>query len=252
MSYTVQKLAQLAGITVRTLHYYDEIGLLKPSVVKSNGYRYYEEAELVRLQQILFFRELEFSLEDIKQMLNRPGFSVVEALREQKKLIRLKQARLEKLIHAINTTITAMNSNQKINEKEMYDVFKDEDVKQYQDEVKERWGNTDAYKQSMKKVSKMTKAEMQKLKEDGEKHTAAIASAVDKGADHPDVQELIKKSHDGINFFYQCSYEMFRNLGKMYVEDPRFTAYYEKFRPGLAVFMRDAIAYYCDTHEKKS
>lgn len=252
MSYTVQKLAHLAGISIRTLHYYDEIGLLKPSVVKSNGYRYYEEAELVRLQQILFFRELEFSLDDIKRMLNRPGFGVVEALREQKKLIRLKQERLEKLIHAIDTTITAMNSNQKINEKEMYDVFKDEDVKQYQDEVKERWGNTDAYKQSMKKVSKMTKVEMQKLKEDGEKHTTAIADAMDKGVDHPDVQGLIKKSHDGINFFYECSYEMFRNLGKMYVEDPRFTEYYEKFRPGLAVFMRDAIVYYCDQHEKKS
>ncbi len=252
MSYTVQALAQLAGISVRTLHYYDEIGLLKPAYSAKNGYRYYEEGELIRLQQILFFRELEFSLEDIKRMLNRPGFSVIEALRDQKKLIRLKQTRLEKLIHAINTTITAMNSNQKINEKEMYDVFKDEDVKQYQDEVKERWGNTDAYKQSMKKVSKMTKVEMQKLKEDGEKHTTAIADAMDKGVDHPDVQELIKKSHDGINFFYECSYEMFRNLGKMYVEDPRFTEYYEKFRPGLAVFMRDAIVYYCDQHEKKS
>ncbi len=252
MPYTVQALAQLAGISVRTLHYYDEIGLLKPAYSAKNGYRYYEERELLRLQQILFFRELEFSLEDIKRMLNRPSFSVIEALREQKKLIRLKQARLEKLIHAIDTTITAMNSNQKINEKELYDVFKDKDVTQYQDEVKERWGNTDAYKQSMKKVSKMTKADMQKLKEDGEKHTTAIADSMDKGINHPDVQELIKKSHDGINFFYECSYEMFRNLGTMYVEDPRFTAYYEKFRPGLAVFMRDAITYYCDQYEKKS
>jgi DNA-binding transcriptional MerR regulator len=251
MKYTVNQLSQLAGISVRTLHYYDEIGLLKPSVVGTNGYRYYEEVELIRLQQILFFRELEFPLEDIKRMLNRPGFSVVEALKDQKKLIRLKQSRLEKLIHAIDKTIKTMNANQKINDTEMYDVFKDTDVKQYQNEVKERWGNSDAYRESMKKVGKMTKKEMEKLKEDGKKHTQAIADSMDKGIEHPDVQKLIKQSHEGVNFFYECSHEMFRNLGNMYVEDPRFTAYYEKFRPGLAVFMRDAIAYYCDQHEKK-
>ncbi len=252
MSYTVHSLAQLAGISVRTLHYYDEIGLLKPSVIKKNGYRYYEDAELIRLQQILFFRELEFPLEDIKRMLNRPQFSVVEALKDQKKLIRLKQARLEKLINSINKTIKTMSNNHKINDEELYDVFKDAEVKQYQDEVKERWGNSDAYRQSMAKVGTMTKKEMEKLKADGKKHTQAIADAMDKGIEHSDVQKLIKQSHEGVNFFYDCSYEMFRNLGKMYVEDPRFTAYYEKFRPGLAVFMRDAIAYYCDQHENKS
>ncbi|HRH23772.1 MAG TPA: MerR family transcriptional regulator, partial [Candidatus Magasanikbacteria bacterium] len=249
MSYTVHSLAQLAGISVRTLHYYDQIGLLKPSVIKKNGYRYYEEAELIRLQQILFFRELEFALEDIKHMLNRPGFNVVEALKDQKKLIRLKQSRLEKLIYAIDNAIKTMNNNHKINEEELYDVFKDDDVKQYQDEVKSRWGNSDAYRQSMAKVGKMTKKEMDKLKADGKKHTQAIADAMDKGIEHPDVQKLIKQSHEGVNFFYECSYEMFRNLGKMYVDDPRFAANYDKFRPGLAVFMRDAIVYYCDQHE---
>ncbi len=252
MKYTVHSLAQLAGISVRTLHYYDEIGLLNPSLIGENGYRYYEEKELVRLQQILFFRELEFSLDDIKRMLNRSEFNVVEALRDQKKLFKLKQARLEKLINSINVTIKRMSTNQKINHEDLYDVFKDNDVKHYQDEVQERWGNTDAYKQSMKKVSKMNKKEMQKLKEDGKKHTQAIADAMDKGIEDPHVQALIKKSHEGINFFYDCSHEMFRNLGKMYVDDPRFTAYYEKFRSGLAVFMRDAIAYYCDQHDKKS
>lgn len=249
MRHTVHSLAQLAGISVRTLHYYDEIGLLTPSTVGTNGYRYYEEKELVRLQQILFFRELEFSLVDIKRMLDRPDFSVIEALKDQRKLIKLKQARLDKLINLINKTITRMNNNQKIHDEDLYDVFKDDDVKHYQDEVKERWGNTDAYKQSMKKVKAMTKSEMEQLKADGKKHTQAIADAMDKGIDHPDVQVLIKKSHEGINFFYDCSLEMFRNLGKMYVDDPRFAAHYEKVRPGLAVFMRDAIAYYCDRHD---
>ena len=246
MRYTVNKLATLAGISVRTLHYYDEIGLLKPSVVANNGYRYYEDRELIRLQQILFFRELEFSLDDIKRMLNRPDFSVIDALKDQKKLMRLKQKRLDGLIYSIDKTIRTMTSKQKITDDELYDAFKDHDVKQYQDEVKERWGNTDAYKQSMKKVGKMTKKEMEQLKEDGKKHTAAIADAMDKGIASPEVQALIKKSHEGINFFYDCSLEMFRNLGKMYVDDPRFAANYEKVRSGLAIFMRDAIAYYCD------
>lgn len=249
MRYTVNQLAQLASVSVRTLHYYDEIGLLTPSTVAKNGYRYYEEPELLRLQQILFFRELEFSLEDIKRMLNRPDFSIIEALRDQKKLMRLKRDRIDGLIHSINKTITRMTKNQKIHDEELYDAFKDDDVKQYQEEVKERWGNSDAYKQSMAKVGKMTKAEMEQLKADGKAHTQAIADAMDKGIDHPDVQALIKKSHDGINFFYACDYPFFRNLGQMYVDDPRFTAYYEKFRPGLAVFMRNAIAYYCDAHE---
>ncbi len=251
MVYTVQKLATLAGVSVRTLHYYDEIGLLKPAGVKKNGYRYYKEVQLLRLQQILFFRELEFPLEDIERIISSPHFDMESALRDQRKLIQMKKIRLDKLIKTIDKTITSMTNNQKMQDDELYDAFKDDDVKQYQDEVKERWGNTDAYAQSMKRVGKMTKAQMEKLKEDGKKHTQAIADAMDKGIESPEVQELIAQSHEGVNFFYDCTLEMFRNLGKMYVDDSRFTAYYEKFRKGLAVFVRDAIAYYCDVKEGK-
>lgn len=252
MRYTVNQLATLAAISVRTLHYYDEIGLLKPSFIAKNGYRYYEEKELVLLQQILFFRELEFPLEEIKRMLTRPDFSVVEALRDQKKLMQLKRNRIDGLIKTIEKTMKTMSEKKQIEGEELYDAFKDDEVKQYQDEVKQRWGNTEAYKQSMARVSNMTKKEMEKLKEDGKKHMQALADSMDKGITHPDVQALIAKSHEGVNFFYDCSLEMFRNLGNMYVEDPRFTATYDKYRPGLAVFVRDAIAYYCDTQEKKA
>ncbi len=139
-----------------------------------------------------------------------------------------------------------MTTKQHLKDNELYDAFKDDDVKQYQDEVKARWGNTEAYKQSTARVSKMTKAEMNKLKADGKAFTEELARSMDKPIDHPEVQTLIKKQHEGINFFYDCDYTMYRNLGQMYVTDPRFTAYYDKFRPGLAVFVRDAIAYYCD------
>lgn len=252
MTYTVKELARLSGVSVRTLHYYDEVGLLKPGRVEKNRYRQYSESDLVRLQQILFFRELDFPLKDIQRIMQAPGFDVIRALRDQKEMLQMKRRRLNGLIKTIEKTIESMSNNKPLESEELYDAFKDDDVKQYQDEVKQRWGNTDAYKQSMARVSKMTKSEMAKLKEDGIKHTQAIADAMDKGISHPDVQKLIAKSHKGINFFYDCSPEMFRNLGKMYVADPRFTAYYEKFRPGLAVFMRDAIAYYCDRLEKRT
>lgn len=129
---------------------------------------------------------------------------------------------------------------------DLYNIPKDPDINQYQDEIKQRWGNTDTYKQSMKKINHMTQIEMAKLKADGEKFTQTIADNMDKGVSHPDVQSLIKKHHDGIEFFYNCPLAMYKNIGQMYVDDTRFTAYYDKYKPGLAIFMRDAINYFCD------
>lgn len=246
MPYTIHNLAKLAGVSVRTLHYYDEIGLLSPANIQKNGYRQYEEPQLIRLQQILFFRELDFELAEIKEILNRPNYSVIGALDEQKKMIELKRKRLDKLITTITTTITTMQNNQPIKGDELYDAFKDDDVKQYQAEVKERWGNTEAYKQSTAKIAKMTKDEMAKLKEDGKKFTQKLADTMDLPVDSPEAQALVAEHYKGIQFFYDCPTEMYRNLGKMYVDDPRFTAYYDTFRPGLAVWLRDAINYFCD------
>lgn len=251
MSYSVQALAKLANTSVRTLHYYDEIGLLSPSRTLKNGYRQYDEPELLRLQQILFFRELDFALSDIKRILNSPYFDMAAALQDHRKLIELKKKRLNKLLHTIDETVKKLNHKNTMPDEELYDSFKDEEMKEYAEEAKQKWGNTDAYKQSQAKVSKMTKAEMQKLKDDGKKHMQNLAKAMDLPIESPEVQALIKKSHADVNFFYDCSYEMFRNLGKMYQDDPRFTAYYEKFRPGLAAFVQKAIEYYCDQHEGK-
>ncbi len=250
MSYTVHQLAKLASISVRTLHYYDEIGLLIPSSIAKNGYRHYEDKELVRLQQILFFRELDFPLEEIKQMLDRPTFQIVDALRDQKKLMQLKRKRMDGLIQSIENTIANMQTDTPLQDEELYDAFKDDDVKQYQAEVKQRWGNTDAYKQSMARVSKMTKPEMEKIKADGIALTQKLADAMDTPSDHSEVQALIAEHYKGMQLFYDCPLTMYRNLGQMYVDDPRFTAHYDKFRPGLAVFVRDAIAHYCNEREK--
>ncbi len=139
-----------------------------------------------------------------------------------------------------------MDTNAAQQPEEMYDVFQDDDVKQYQDEVKERWGSSDAYKQSMKRVGKMTKVEMEKMKADGKVFLKRLAEAMDKPVNDPEVQKLIAEHHAGIEFFYTCPLPMYRNLGQMYAEDPRFTAYYDAARPGLAVWLRDAIHAYCD------
>ncbi len=257
MSYTVHELAELAGVSVRMLHYYDEIGLLTPER-EHNGYRVYEEKQLLLLQQILFFRELDFSLEDIKRIITSSDFTVLAALRDHRKLIRLKQQRLQKLLNTIDNTIKRMNKKT-INNKqlamnkrdgaELYDAFKDEDVKHYQEEVKQRWGSTEAYKQSMAKVSKMTKAQMDELKQKQEALTRKLADAMDKDIASKEVQALVAEHYKGICFFYDCPLPMYKNLAQMYIDDPRFTAYYEKYRLGLAKFLRDAIVYFCEVNK---
>lgn len=252
MTYTVHELATFAHVSVRTLHHYDEIGLLCPARADKNGYRQYGEAEFLKLQQILFYRELEFPLEEIKKILTSPNFNAAAALEDHKRLLQQKRKRLDGLLKTIDSTLKNIKNETPMNEEELYDAFKDDDIKQYQEEAKMRWGNTDAYKQSQEKVKKMTKAQMEELKVSGIALIQNVVAVMDKGPNDPAVHALIEKHYQGIRFFYDCSFTMYRNLGQMYVDDPRFTAYYEKFRPGLALFMRDAINAFCDSQPQMS
>ncbi|CAN5177115.1 MerR family transcriptional regulator [soil metagenome] len=251
MRYTVKKLADLSSISVRTLHYYDEIGLLEPSYVALNGYRYYEEAELLKLQQILFFKELDFNLEDIVEMLSSPGFKKLEALEDQKKLLEGKRKRLRKLIITIEKTIETLKGDETMNANNMFDAFTDEELEKLKEETKEKWGETDAYKQSIERTKYWTKADYDRIKEEGIKCAQKLAEAMNLDVKSPEVQSLIHQHHQGIEIFYDCSVEMYRGLGQMYVSDKRFTIYYDKFKPGLAAWLQKAIEYYCDTYEKK-
>ncbi len=250
MKYTVHKLAQLAGITVRTLHHYDQIGLLKPSFSGSNGYRYYEEKELLMLQQILFFRELEFSLEQIKQIMQSPNFNSVSVLKEQRKMLEIKRNRIDKLLSTIDARIEGGESMKNDN---LYGGFTKKQMEEYKEEAKKRWGHTDAYKQSVERTKHFTKADYDRIAQEGVALTSQIASLQEKGfaIDSPEVQKMIAQHFNSLRTFYEPSYEMYRGLGQMYVDDPRFTAYYEKFGKGLAVFMRDAMKHFADTQEKK-
>lgn len=244
--YSVHQLAKLANISVRTLHHYDKIGLLKPKRKNKNNYREYDGHDLLLLQQILFFKELDLPLNEIKKIISRPGFDTAKALKEHRYLIELKKKRLNNLIRTIDKTIDNLTNKKNMNNEELYDAFNDDDIKQYAQEAQERWGNTDAYKQSMKKVSKLSKAEMDKLKEEGKRLTQKLADSMGLGKESDEVQALVAEHYKGIQFFYDCPIEMYRNLGKMYVDDQRFTAHYDQFRPGLARFLCDAIGFFCD------
>ncbi len=145
-----------------------------------------------------------------------------------------------------------MPKQQKSKVQELYDPFEDDGLNQYQEEVEQRWGNTEAYKQSMKRLQKMTKEEMEKMKENAELLVQNLARSMDKGIRDKEVQVLIALHYRGIQFFYNCPLEMYRELGKMYVDDPRFGVYYDRHRPGLTVFMRDAIAYFCDIRKSRA
>ncbi|MES2213220.1 MAG: MerR family transcriptional regulator [Patescibacteria group bacterium] len=248
--YTVKQLAILAGLTVRTLHFYDECGLLEPELIEKNGYRVYGERELLRLQQILFFRELDFPLGEIKKILNSPGFDMVSALRDHRKLIELKRKRLTKLLKTIDITIKKMNDKKEIKEEELYGNFSDAEQKEYAEEAKQRWGNTEAYKQSMERTKHWTKENYAQVKKDGDELMKNIVAAMSHGIESDEVQKLIGKWRAGINVFYDTTPEICRGLASMYISDSRFTAYYEKYQTGLAQFMHDAIFYYCDHTEK--
>ena len=250
MNYTVKQLAALAGITTRTLHYYDEIGLLKPSFIAGNGYRYYSEKELLLLQQILFFRELEFSLEEIVNIINSSTFNPKQALEEQKKLLTMKKSKLECLINTIDNTIGHMKGGADMTNDDFFNGFSDDQMNQYKEEAKKRWGHTDAYRQSRERTKNWSKEDYKRIKEDGETLTKELAAAMDLDIKSKEVQTLIAKHHKGIEKFYDCSYEMYRGLGNMYADDPRFTATYDKFRPGLAKWLQKAINYYCDKNQK--
>lgn len=250
MSYSVHQLSQLASVSVRTLHYYDEIGLLSPVRLK-NGYRQYGENELLRLQQILFFRELDFPLDEIQRIMNSRYFDMSVALQDQRKLLELKKKRLNGLIKTIDKTLNKLNNEKNMNDKELYGSFTKEEMDQYAQEAKERWGHTEAYKQSQERTKHFTKEDWKKLKEGMDVFMKKVVATMDKGPESPEFQELIDQHYKSLRTFYKPNLEMYRGLANMYVDDPRFKAFYEKYAPGLAEMMRDAMIAYCDTREGK-
>lgn len=244
MSYPVGKVAELAGVTVRTLHHYDEIGLLSPGMRSSAGYRRYDEADLERLQQIMYYRELGFSLEEIAEILDDPQAGAAAHLRKQHELLSGRISKLQKMINAIEFAMEAQKVGIQLTPEERFEVFGDFDPDQYADEAEQRWGGTDAYKESARRVSQYTKGDWLRIKEQNEDWGRRISEAMDAGLspDSSRAMELAEEHRQHISqWYYECSYEIQAGLADMYLADERFMATYEAVKPGLTRYLHDAI-----------
>jgi DNA-binding transcriptional MerR regulator len=245
MTYSIKRIADLASVTTRTLRYYDEIGLLRPAGTGENGYRYYDQGNLLRLQQILFFRELDVPLDDILLIMSQPDFNLAEALEKHKKALKSRVSRLEKLINTVDQTIQSIKGKSTMKEEALFEGF---DESKYEAEVKERWGNTPQYEESIRKLASYSREQKQAIKEEGGKLALRmVTSNSNAKPDDPDVQAAIEDYLAYFNkYFYTCDAEFLRNLSDMWVEDERFAINYERIREGGAKFLRDAVYIFAD------
>lgn len=244
--YTVKELSALARVSVRTLHHYDQVGLLKPESRSEAGYRYYGKKELLRLQQILFYRALDYPLHEIRDILDCENFDLLSSLEYHRKQLEAKADQLKKLLATIDKTIVELkNNHERMTDKELYDGFTEEQAKAYRKEAAEKWGE-ERVAQSEEKLRKLGPEAWTALKKQGEAVTQELASLMEQNPASAAVQTAIEKHYAYIGQFYEVTEEIYRGLGKMYVEDERFTAYYEKFRKGLAPFVNEAIQVFCD------
>jgi MerR family transcriptional regulator, thiopeptide resistance regulator len=240
--YTVKQLAVLAGVSIRTLHYYDQFGLLAPEFRTANGYRHYGESAVIRLQQIMFFRELDFSLKEIKAIMARPDFSTLDALEQHRVLLKKRAARLHGLLQTVDRTVKKLKGENEMSIKDYYKGFSDEQIEKYRKEVKERWGG-DTLRESEARVIRLGKAKFAALQEQGGKIFQTIADNMDKGVDSLAVQEQVVKWRRWLEYFHHYSDEAALGLGRAYSGHPDFAAFYNDIKPGLAEFFTKAIEF---------
>jgi len=251
MYYKIKEVADMVGISVRMLHHYDKIGLLKPESISPAEYRLYSDKDLETLQQVLFFKELEFSLKDIKEIIYSPSFDRQDVLKAQEILLIKKRERLEQIIIMVRKTLQSLNGGMKIDKKEMFKAFDmsgiEKDQENYAEEIKSKYGNTDAYREGQEKISKYTKEDFDRMQAEGDELLNKIAELMDKGSNDMEVQKAVAKLRQHItDNLYHCTPIIFRGIGDMYLHDKRIT----ENKEGLAMFLRDAINIYCDNLEK--
>ncbi len=246
--FTVKQFSSMAGITPRTLHYYDEIGLLKPSQVGDNGYRYYGEESLLRLQQILLYRELDIPLDRIKQIMGRRGFDVMEALESHKEELRKRIARMERLINTVDHTILHLKGKADMSQKQLFEVFNDEQQAEYEKEAMQMYDPA-TVKASHKLWKSYTTAEKQRIGEEGNAVYQDLILAMPKGAASPEAQSCVERWRRHMEYFWIPNLEQLLGLANLYNDDPRFKANFDKADPRLAEFMREAVIVYVESRK---
>jgi len=249
VEYTIKKLGQMAGISTRTLRYYDDIGILKPARINSSGYRIYGQDEVDALQQILFYRELDVSLENIKEIITAPSFDKTKALREHREKLLEKREQLDLLIANVDKTIAVSEGGNIMSDKEKFEGFKqklvEENEKKYGKEVREKYGE-DTVNKSNQKVQGMTEEQYDEVAKLSNEVMTTLQAAFQTG--NP-AGELAQKAADlhrqWLSYFWdKYTKEAHMGVAQMYVDDPRFTAYYDEKQPGTAEFLRDAVLIY--------
>ncbi|MDD2956434.1 MAG: MerR family transcriptional regulator [Oscillospiraceae bacterium] len=240
---TVSQISRLTGVSVRALHYYDQIGLLRPGCVTEAGYRLYGGEELKKLQQILFFRELDFSLKEIRTIMESPGYQSQTALAHQRDLLTLQKERLEKLIALIDRTIEG-GTDMEFTEFDNTEIQKAKE--QYAEEARQRWGDTEAWAESERRTAGYDKADWDQAAAEAETVYRSFLAAMPLGPESEQAQAAVKSWQDHITRrWYLCTDEILAGLGEMYVQDPRFTQNIDSRGAGLAQFMSDAIRLFC-------
>lgn len=246
MEYTVQKLGQLAGISTRTLRYYDEIGILKPARKNSSGYRIYGKREVDKLQQILFYRELGLDLDNIKKIINDPAFDEFTALKKHRQALLDKRMQLDLLINNVEKTISAAKGESDMADKEKFEGFKrqlvDDNEQQYGEEIRGKYGD-ETVNQSNAKMLNMSEEEYKEFTKLEKEVIDMLTEAFQTGDPSSEAAQKAAALHkQWLSYTWPAySKEAHMGLAQMYVDDERFAAYYDKAQPGAAVFLRDAI-----------
>ncbi len=248
--YTVKQLASLAGITPRTLHHYDQIGLLKPSRVGDNGYRYYGEEALLRLQQILLYRELDMPLESIRLVLERRVFDVLGALEDHKGELRKRAARIERLIATVDDTILHLQGKKEMSEKQLFEPFNEEQQAEYEKEAM-RMYDPEIVKASHRKWKSYTDADKKRIGDEGNAVYIGFLNAIGKGPASPEAQTCVAAWRKHMDYFWTPNEEQLLGLADLYNEDARFKANFDKIDPRLAAFVREAVKVYIGNLKKK-
>ena len=241
---TVGQVAEQFGITVRTLHHYDEVGLLVPSERTSAGYRLYSGEDITRLQHVVVYRRLGFPLDEIALLLDEPSVDVSEHLRRQRATVLSRLDEMRDLVTAIDHALENEMSGNKLTKEEQKELFGDGFSDDYVEEAEQRWGESEAWKQSQRRTSKYTKEDWVQIKAEMEASGTAFVAAMAAGlpANSEEAMDAAEQSRLQIEkWFYDITPEFHRNLGDMYIADPRFTKTYEDIKPGMAQYVRDAI-----------
>jgi DNA-binding transcriptional MerR regulator len=253
-AYSVGAVAALAHVSVRTLHHYDQIGLLQPSGRSGAGHRRYNAADLRRLRDILFYRELDFGLDQIAAMMADPGVGTDTHLRDQHRMLRERIARNQELLRALEKEMEARKMGLSLTPEEQFEIFGTEKVGgEWAQEARDRWGDTDAYRESQRRTAGYTKQDWVRLKQESDAGLHAFRDAMQAGipADAADARILAEEHRQFLSrWFYDCGYDMHRGLAEMYIADERFSQVYDAAAPGLARYVHDAILANADAHTR--